>query len=344
MEEQLNTLEEYTDEAPLIHKEKGDLAYWASLSLIMGDVRVAAQVRLAHLAKTGRKSPDTANFLKVAQTAEEFVDGRLATHILPHPTWPWASKVKGLGKENYPKAIGLINAFGRFYDVGDPLIPPFVTRSPQPYLLLRQGEVVEKTGIWVEGIERLAVPSKLWKYAGLAVENGQAARREAGKKISFNWELRMTLYRVAISLNRAGGIWYRGGDRDQGYSRGYLGHRAVIENMLLVKGFKIVPTPKERMCLACNKPVALKRAKYCPDCGGSLTLKTEPPGVIFQGHVHQRAIRLLMKDFSLCVWKVWREALGLPCPAPYDEAMLAHPKLDPYVMVDRETNAQGGSK
>lgn len=343
MPEDLTDLTEDTQEAPRIYREKGDLAYFAAAAFATERVRVSAQVRLSHLAKVGRASPDTERLLELAQGAESYVDGRLAHYILPHITWPWASRQKGVGKENLPKVVGLIESFARYYDIGDPLIPPFVTREPEPYLTIVRGDVVEKVGIWVEGIERLSLPSKLWRYAGYDVDpaTGRARRREPGVKLGFNSELRMALSRMASSLLRAGGIWYQGGDRDQGFSRGYLGHREVSTATLAARGFTVVPTPRERMCLACNTAVVLKKARWCPDCGGPLTLKEEPPGYFFQGHLHQRVIRLMMKDWTLCLWKVWREGLGLPTPAPYDEARLAHPTLKPWLMVDREAPKSG---
>jgi len=331
----------------LVRKEKGDLAFWADVAMVIEKVRVAAQVRISHLAKTGRRSPDTEMFLEHVRGVEKWVDATLASYILNHPTWPWASRVKGIGKENFPKVIGLIEAFGRYYDVDDPEMPPFVTRPVEDYQVLVDGDPVDKEGIWVDGIERLATPSKLHKYAGEHVIDGRAPKREAGTKLGFNSDLRVALVRLATALNRAGsgptekaphrttGIWYTGGDRGEGYGRGYQGHRLVITSMKEVAGFKIVPTPRSRMCLTCNIEVVKKAALWCPDCGDKLTLKEEPPGILFKGHLHQMSLRQNIKDFTTCVWVVWRQALGLPCPPPYNVARLGEPPIDPWKMVDR---------
>ena len=318
--------------------EKGDLAYWADTSINIERARVAPQVRLAHLAKTGRTSPDTEEFLKLVIPAEEFADSRLAALIINHPTWPWASRILGIGKENYPKVVGLIEKFGRYYDIGSPLIPSYVRRAPQLYLKVEKGKVVDKEGIWVEGIERLATPSKLWKYEGFDVdpETGEVPKRRAGQLVSFNTDLRMTLYRLGSSLLRAKGIWYYGSN-DGGYSPGYEGCRSRITERRA--GVKVVPTPTARMCFDCNIEVTARKTHYCPNCGGKLSLKQEPDGVLFLGHLHMMAMREFLKDFSVCMWLVWREALGLPITQPYKVVKLNHKPIDPWKMVDREAIA-----
>lgn len=323
-------------EEPRVYREKGDLAYFADVALAIEKMRVSLQVRIAHLAKTGRRSLDTEELLKKIWPAEKYVDARLAHLIVEHPTWPWASRIRGIGKENYPKVVGLIEAFGTFYDVGDPMIPPYITREPEPYQKVVKGKVVDKIGIWVEGIERLSMPSKLFKYAGHTVdETGKAVRRKVGEKIGFNAQLRMALFRLGQSLLRIKGIWYYGGDPSDGYSRGYEGHRKVIESMKEAQGFKIIATPSGRMCPTCKVVVKEKATKHCPDCNVKLIPKEEGPGELFQGHLHLMAMRRMLKEFELCLWLVWRQELGLPIPRPYDVERLGKKLIDPWKMVDR---------
>ena len=318
-------------EQPRIWSEKGDVAYWADTALNIEKVRIAADLRLKHLARTKGVSPDTEEFLALCIKTEAFVDDRLATFIVSHPTWPWASRIKGVGKENYPKVVGLIEKFGRHYDIGDPMIPSYVRRQPESYLKEEKGKVVEKVGIWVEGIERLETPSKERKYAGLNVEDGEVPKRQAGHKLGFNIELRMANYRLGTSLLKAKGIWYHGSTED-GYSLGYEGLRKRIVER---KGVEVVPTPRERTCLRCNIVVTEKKTLYCPQCGEKLSLKVEPPGFLFTGHLHLKAMREMMQDFNLCMWLVWRQALGLPITEPYSVAKLNHKPIDPWKMVDR---------
>ena len=315
---------------PLIWVEKGDLAYWSNASIDSEQTRVKAQIRLAHLAKYGGTSPDTEEFLTLSQATENFADGQLAKLIVEHPTWPWASRIKGLGKENYPKAIGQIEKFGKFYDVEDPLIPVYVHRRLQTYLTVVKGEPEEKTGVFVKGIERLTNPSKLHKYSGLDVDNktGKAARRIKGQALGFNTDLKMLLVgRLATSLMMARGVWY---------SDGYCQIHEELVTKAQAKGKKIIPTPKERTCPECGITVTAKDTKYCPECGSKLVLKNEPEGVLFLGHLHRMAIREMMKRFEVCLWLVWREALGLPLTQPYSVKFLNHKPIDPWKMVDSQ--------
>jgi len=320
-----------------IHREKGDIAYFSKMSFICEDIRVSCQVRLKHLKKLGKESPDTEHLLALAWPLEQFADGRLAEMVLNHPVWPWAKRVKGIGQENLPKVLGLIEGFGHHYPTGDQSIPPHCLYRPiEPYMELDKttGQPVEKEGIWVEGIERLTLPSKLWKYSGMAVKDGVAVKREAGTKLEYNSQLRMAFFRLATSLMRGQGIWYTGGEPTLGFSRGYEGHREVLTARKNQQGYRIIPTPKKRICPK-HGPVEKKAAKYCPICGTKLSLKAEGPGVIYQGHLHLMALRLMLKDFQLCLWRVWREALGLPTPDSYGEARLQEPRIDPWKMVDR---------
>ena len=131
---------------------------------------------------------------------------------------------------------------------------------------------------------------------------------------------------------RAEGIWYQGSAED-GCSLGYQGYRSRIIQRKEARGIKIIPTPKERMCPNCNIAVTAKKTQYCPTCGTKLTLKNEPPGYLFTGHLHLMAMREMLKDFSLCMWLVWREALGLPVTQPYKVVKLNHKPIDPWKMV-----------
>lgn len=326
--------EQERDQQQIVWMDKGAMAYWATTALNAEGPRIAATLRIAHLAKTGRSSPDTEKFLELCRQAEAFADAKLAQLIAAHPTWPWAQLIKGVGKENFPKCVGLIEKFGRYYDLGDPMIPIYVKRAPELYLQVVKGKVVEKEGIWVAGIERLETPSKLWKYIGWDVdsETGEIAKRRAGHMLSYNADLKMSFYRLGTSLLRAGGIWYHG-STEPGYSPGYEGLRTRIVDRT---GAQIVPTPKERMCLACNIVVTEKKTRFCPTCGEKLTLKEELPGYMFTGHLHMRAMREMLKDFSLCMWLVWREALGLPVTQPYKVVKLGYKPIDPWKMVGKQ--------
>lgn len=71
--------------------------------------RVATQVRNTHLTKRDKLDEDTrAVFDKILET-EEFIEERVARLITQHPAYSWFSRVKGVGKENIAKVVGLVD-------------------------------------------------------------------------------------------------------------------------------------------------------------------------------------------------------------------------------------------
>lgn len=302
----------------------------ADASMAVEQVRIGAQVRLKHLARNGATCRYTSWLLARTMAFEAEVDSHLAAMTKSHPAAPWFTRVKGTGGEAIGKVLGHIEAFGRFYDVGDPMIPKHVIRQPVmvPVPSRKDPEVfVDTPMVWVEGIERLETPSKLRKYAGMVP--GQ--RRESGAKTDFNTELRTMLWRLGASLLKAGGKYY-----------GFYGdYKTRLTHRLASEGVRILPTPKGRFCAACEEEVVAKAARLCPKCGGELSLKQEPPGVKWQGHVHLMCQRRMQQLFLDHLWVVWREALGLPLREPYPIEYLGHSTvISPWDMVDREAAAK----
>jgi len=81
------------------------------------------------------------------------------------------------------------------------------------------------------------------------------------------------------------------------------------------------------MCFNCNKEVVKKAAKFCPDCRGPLSLKTEPEGVLFQGHLHEMATRRMRQLFMDLLWHAWRKGAGLPVTQPYPVVYKGHSRI-----------------
>lgn len=154
-------------------------------------------------------------------------------------------------------------------------------------------------------IEKVNTVSSLWKFAGFSVENGAAPRREKGSKLSYNSQLRSMCWRLGSSLLRAKGKFYEyyTREKDKYYQRN--------EN----RGVKIVP------------------ATSLPKKNGK---RYEPDDMISEGHVHNQALRKMIKLFLACLAIEWRKAVGMPLPAPYAIAQLGHNSLiDPWEMVDK---------
>ena len=78
-------------------------------ALSIEKVRVRTQVRKTHLQLDGRKDPETDALLERLVNVESYVDGRVATIVEAHPAYDWFSQVKGVGKENIAKVIGMVD-------------------------------------------------------------------------------------------------------------------------------------------------------------------------------------------------------------------------------------------
>ena len=313
--QEVNKMQELKEAQQLAQVRHNPLAMLGDASMAVERVRIAAQIRLSHLAKRGEACEDTRELMDRAQLLEEWVDGRLAAYLSGHPAAWWFTHVKGVGSENIAKVISRIEAFGKWYDPGDEMIPPYVHRQPQEYSFLDRttGETETKVGIWVAGIERLPTPSKLRKLAGLV----PGMRKESGKILPYDDELRMLTWRLGLGLMRATGKFY---DFYNDY-KDYLVRRETGA------GHQVVPTPRQRMCFNCNKEVVKKAAKFCPDCGGPLSLKTEPEGVLYQGHLHEMATRRMRQLFMDLLWVAWRKGEGLPLRVPYAVEYGGHSRI-----------------
>lgn len=302
---------------PLLEEKIGRrsaLVVVANAAMRIESVRVGQQVRLSHLAKRGEDCPLTRALLEKSMEYEHFVDTTLAKLIKSHPASPWFSRVKGTGGEAIGKVLGLIDNFGRFYEMGDPMIPTYVSRSP----IERDGKKL----VWVEAIERFPTPSKLRKYAGLV----PGLQREIGKRLPFNADLRTMLWRLGVSLLKARGKFHEF----------YLKYKEYLVARCEQEGIRILPTPKGRYCVFCEAEVELKTARYCPTCNTLLSSKEEPKGVMSEGHIHMMAMRRMMQHFLDLFWVVYRQAMYLPVRAPYPIEFLGHSTIvSPWDMVDR---------
>ncbi len=234
-------------------------------ALAIEKLRVESEVRQSHLARQQRHDPETDELHRRAKDLEDYVDGRVADLIQSHSAYPWFSKVKGIGKENIGKVVGLID------------------------------------------IERAEHISSLWKFAGFSVENGTAPKRKkGGGKLSYNSQLRSMCWRLGSSLLRATGKFYE-------Y---YLREKDKYYQRYGNQGVNIVP--------ATSLPKDKDGKRY------------EPEGMIAEGHVHNQAMRKMVKLFLACLWLTWREAEGLPVAKPYAIDQLGHDSyIAPWDMVDR---------
>ncbi|MBA7611569.1 hypothetical protein ES703_18795 [subsurface metagenome] len=244
-------------------------------TLSIEKVRVRTQVRQSHLHLQGRFDIETDELLMQLRKLEEYTDGRIATIMKSHPAYDWFSKVKGIGKENIGKVVGLVRV--------------------KPEQRVDGAELPYADTI-----------SALWKFAGFSVEDGKAPKRvKGGGTLTYNSQLRSMCWRLGSSLLRAKGKFYDYyiAEKDKYYQR--------YEN----QGMRIVP------------------ATELPKNNGK---RYESQNMISEGHVHNQALRKMIKLFLACLWLTWREAEGLPVTKPYAIDQLGHNSMiDPWSMIDR---------
>lgn len=303
-------------------KPVSSLAFLADQGFVFEKARVAAEVRLAHLKRQGRVDPITAELGKRAKEIEEFVNNKLIELVRDHSTYLWWSRITGAYPKIVGKIIGLIESFGKFYPVGDPMIPPhllkagFYTRQP----------VEDEDGnkwIWVNGIERFPTRAKICRYAGVL----PGMKRTEGERIPFNSDLRRMLFRFMYF-----GCILTGNH----YKKFYDQYKARKTESLLASGVKILPTPNGRFCETCCVERKVPRTTwFCPECNTRLTGKKEPNGVLWLGHVDNICKRKVMVLFLQHLWEVWREGEGLPTRSPYAMEKLGHTTfISPWEMCD----------
>jgi hypothetical protein len=159
-------------------------------------------------------------------------------------------------------------------------------------------------------IKKADTISSLWKYGGFDVVNGKAPKREkGGGKLTYNSQLRSMCWRLGSSLMRAKGKFYDYYESQKRmYVESYNNH-----------GIKIVPT---------NQLPKKDNKHY------------EPKEMITEGHLHNRALRKMIKLFLACLWIEWRKAEGLEVTKPYAIDKLGHDHyISPAEMTDRATVA-----
>lgn len=153
------------------------LNFLVNSALAIEKLRVASEVRQSHLKLQGRTDPETNDLHERIESLEKYVDGRVAMLLKEHPAYFWFSKVKGVGKENIGKVVGLVRVEPEKDADGNDL----------PY-----ADTI----------------SALWSFAGFGVEDGKAPKRKQGDKLTYNSQLRSMTWRLTGSLLKAKGKFY----------------------------------------------------------------------------------------------------------------------------------------
>lgn len=272
-------------------------------------LRVSLDIAKAHLEIHSRRDPLTEALRKRVWPVEEWAADQLKELVMNHPTYKWWGRIHGISFVSMAQILGIIEGFGRFYEKDHFMIPASLIggeRAPMTVQLFdRDGNPTEqKDMVWVEGIERFTMPSKLRKFAGLVP--GQ--RLEKGRVASYATNLKGALYRLAtFSLLM----------KKKKYFQFFEAYREQKRTTLQANGVRILPTPKGKFCATCEEEKQVLKARFCPDCESPLTAKTEPEGIIWKQHFFLMCVVRVESLFLNHLWQVWRKEVGLPVVDPY---------------------------
>jgi len=148
-------------------------------------------------------------------------------------------------------------------------------------------------------------PSCWWSFAGLGTKDGRAPKREKGceqsdgrKGLAYNSWLRTVIVgRVGPSFIKA---------KNEKYVPIYEGYKARLQ----ARG----------TCSLEKHKSAGSIAEWYPS--GSKGAKPQPGDFCTKGHMHNQAIRYMVKMFLVDFWTEWRKVEGLEVVPPYSEAKL----------------------
>jgi len=136
------------------------------------------------------------------------------------------------------------------------------------------------------------------------------AKREKGKKLEFNIQGKSMCWRMAGGLLKGKGKFYDF----------YLLRKKMFTARCISEGLEIKPQAQ---------------------------IKEKDTNVISEGHVHNYALRKMIKLFLACLWLVWREAEGLPLNEPYSIGIQKHSKahfISPWDMIDKPVKSPKNPK
>lgn len=302
-------------------------------------IETSLKIRRSHLKKRGEVDEVTDEALERIGLLTKWGYGIVGSMITAHPAYPWFSKIRGVGHENIAKILVDIRIKEEFSPKGKPLG-------------------------YAKNI------SSLWSYAGMGVtSDGIAVKRAVGTVSPFNMELKTMCWRLGTAILQAGlrqkcsvcgelvgrASTMEDADPDKQHTcKGatfttvslskfgwkYLEFKEAYQKRILSEGKRILPTPTGNWaCMNCGVSWGKKAdiTECCDDQEIGKKVKSEPPGVVYEGHVHNYAVRKMVKLFLACLWLVWRDMEGLPVTCPYPIDILGHSGIiEPWEMIDEE--------
>jgi hypothetical protein len=179
--------------------------------------------------------------------------------------------------------------------------------------------------------------SKLWRFAGWAVIDGQAERNQRGEKSHYNRQLKSICWLIVDQFIKHqtpvyADIYYEEKERQRKIHPETLcrectdlavrTNRSKMELRAVVELDELEPLALLLDELTSQDDKYGVRWEDCPS-------KKSHHRLYNDGHVHNRAIRKTAKIFLQHLWLVWREAEGLPVSKPWVEQFGGHVDIIP---------------
>lgn len=279
--------------------EKKPFEFLVNAVLAIEKLRVAAQIRQTHLKLQGRADKETNELLKKIRDLEDYADGRVASLIKEHPAYHWFSQVKGIGKENIGKVIGLI-------DINKANTISGLWHFAGYHVENGKAPKRHKNGGKLSYNSRLR--TMCWRLAGAITKAGI-------RQFCVECNTQRPVKREGEELVCGCGSTMFQSKPVSKFAEYYLKEKNKRLAKLIAQGVKIVP------------------ASQLPKDNGK---RHETEGVISEGHIHNYVLRKMTKLFLACLWLVWREAVGLPTRQPYSAEYQGHTSIiSPWEMVDK---------
>ena len=152
-------------------------------------------------------------------------------------------------------------------------------------------------------IREATMVSKLWRFAGFAVINGEREKLVKGEKAHYSGRLKTAMYQVGISFLRSESPYRKVYDEAHAF---YLANR-----------------PDWARCATCNCPTNECRE---PELHSLMSFRTPKKGWKTL-HIHLAAMRKMEKLFLAHLWERWRLLEGLPIRVPYVQEVLGHTNI-----------------
>jgi hypothetical protein len=167
---------------------------------------------------------------------------------------------------------------------------------------LKAGGETAKLLAQIDDIAKFDTVSKLWRFSGWAVINGEIDRLRKGEKAPYNRDLKSICWIIA---------------------KLFIQHQTplYVDEYYAEKDRQRREHP-HIICTKCNGYGIQKGQKwFCGDCGQA---NTNHVLMFTPGHLDARAKRKMIKIFLCHLWLKWREFEGLPISGPYVETVLHH--------------------